>query len=259
MFVPIHDKNALDHIRIQYVTLGIILVNVLVWIFTTGLDSIDVAKANAIYYAYGFVPALVNDYVVLPADYPQLPEAFSYLTYAFIHADFFHLAGNMLFVWVFGDNVEDATGHLKFLVFYLLCAAAAAFAHGLVFPISEAPLVGASGAAAGLVGAYLMLHPTVWIWVLVLGRIPLRLPAVFLLGAWIAYQVFSLVVDPESQVSWIAHVGGAVAGILLVPVLKRRGVPLFDRGVQASAPEKSTAKTGSNQSGTTWGRPGEQE
>ncbi|MEO1397840.1 MAG: rhomboid family intramembrane serine protease, partial [Pseudomonadota bacterium] len=97
------------------------------------------------------------------------------------------------------------------------------------FPTSDSPLIGASGAAAGIVAAYLILHPKMQVWVLFLSKIPLRLPAWTVLGAWIAFQVFMFATDPDGQVSWAAHVGGALAGALLVFVLKRRSIPLFDR------------------------------
>ena len=113
----------------------------------------------------------------------------SLVTYAFLHGSWMHLGGNMLFLWVFGDNVEDALGHGRFLVFYLLCAAAAGYGHALTEPVSIAPLIGASGAVAGVIGAYLVLHPKVRVWVLAFGRLPLRLPAAWVLSAWIAFQL----------------------------------------------------------------------
>ena len=140
---------------------------------------------------------------------------------------FFHMATNMLFLWVFGDNIEDALGHVRFLVFYLLCAAAGAFAHGLLEPGSQAPLIGASGAVAGVVAAYLILHPRVRVWVLALGRLPLPLPAFIPLALWVIYQFAMVLVDHDSGISWAAHVGGIVAGAVLVIVLKRSGVSSF--------------------------------
>nr|MBA3447060.1 rhomboid family intramembrane serine protease [Pseudaminobacter sp.] len=138
---------------------------------------------------------------------------------------------NMLFLWVFGDNVEDALGHFRYLVFYLLCAAAGAVVHGMIAPDSQVPLIGASGAVAGIVAAYLILHPKVKVWVLAFGRIPLRIPAYITLALWIAFQFLMLAVGGEDQISWACHVGGIVAGAVLVLVLRRRAVPLMDREV----------------------------
>jgi membrane associated rhomboid family serine protease len=144
-----------------------------------------------------------------------------------------HLASNMLFLWVFGDNVEDALGHVRFLLFYGLCAAAAALLHGVISPLSEGPLIGASGAISGVIAAYLILHPRVRVWVLVLFRIPLPLPAFVPLIFWVFQQFYMLFADSGGAVSWAAHIGGMLAGSALVLLLRRRDVPLFDRGLVA--------------------------
>jgi len=251
MFIPLHDQNALTNIRHQYVTLLIIAANVLVWVITATPQLTDASSANAIYYAYGFVPAIINDAAVLPAGLTSIPEPASYVTYAFLHGDFMHLAGNMLFLWVFGDNVEDAMGHVRYLVFYVLCAAFAAYAHKFTLPHSQAPLIGASGAAAGVVGAYLMLHPQVKVWVLAFARIPLRLSAMWVLGAWIAFQVYNYVTTDSNEVSWAAHVGGVLAGIVLVPLFKRRDVALFDRDLSRTS---ETAEPKEAENPQRWGR-----
>lgn len=265
MFIPLHDSNALEHIKLQYVTLGIIATNVIIWLMTSTPAIMGAEEANVVFFSYGFIPAVVNDLAVLPPEYTNVPEALQYVSYAFFHGDFMHLAGNMLFLWVFGDNVEDAMGHLKYLVFYLLCAAAGAFAHQLVIPNSEAPLIGASGAAAGVVAAYLVLHPKVRVWILAFGRIPLRLSAMWVIGAWIGFQLFNFIFMPESHVSWAAHIGGIIAGAVLVLVMKRRDVALFDQNLQPAAADGSKSRPVTAQgdskssepaakSGRIWGR-----
>ena len=230
MFVPLHDANRLKHIDLQYVTLGLIAANVLVFLLVN-LAATD-ELLHAAVFSLGYTPAVVNDIAELPPELVVIPEELSLVSYAFLHGDFWHLAGNMLFLWVFGDNVEDAMGHVKFFIFYIACAIAGALAHGLMDPASAAPLIGASGAVAGIVGAYLLLHPRVRVWVLVLGRIPLPLPAWIPLAGWIGFQFVMVAIMPDDQVSWTAHAGGAVAGMALVLVMRRRGVPLFDRTVQ---------------------------
>ena len=129
----------------------------------------------------------------VPLDALPIPEGLTLLTYMFLHGDPFHLAANMLFLWVFGDNVEDAMGHLKFLAFYLVCGISPgsrthcrAF---LVPDLAQLPLIGASGAVAGVIAAYLMLHPRVRVWVLAFRFIPLRISAVCALGVWVADAV----------------------------------------------------------------------
>lgn len=137
----------------------------------------------------------------------------------------------MLFLWVFGDNVEDAMGHWRFLVFYVLCGICGGLAFALLGPAdSQAPLVGASGAISGVVVAYLILYPRVRVWVLLFWRIPLPLNAAWCLGGWVLYQVFQLFFSQASNVAWLAHVGGMAAGAVFVILLKRREVPLFGGG-----------------------------
>jgi membrane associated rhomboid family serine protease len=228
MFVPLHDTNELKYIRVQYVTIGLIAINILMWLFTTFAPADDAERASL---ALGFIPALIFDHAVLDPSLVIVPEDLTFLTYAFLHIDFWHLAPNMLFLWVFGDNVEDAMGHLRFLLFYLLCAAAGAALHGLVAQSSEGALIGASGAISGVVAAYLLLHPRVRVWVLVLFRIPLPLPAFIPLALWIGQQFVMLALNLDDMVSWGAHVGGIIAGALLVLVMRRPGVPLFDRQI----------------------------
>ncbi len=228
MFIPLHDANSLKHIRLQYVTLALIAINVVSLLVTSSGGE---AFYEAAVLGLGYIPAVVNDIADLPAGSFQVPEEATFITYAFLHGDWFHLGGNMLFLWVFGDNVEDAFGHVKYLIFYLLCAAAGAFVHGVLLRESDMPLVGASGAVAGIVAAYVMLHPKVRVWVLAFGRIPLRIPAWIPLVLWIAIQFVMLAVMPDDIVSWAAHVGGILAGLVLVLIFRRRGVPLFDRAI----------------------------
>jgi len=149
----------------------------------------------------------------------------------FIHGGWEHIIGNMLYLYIFGDNVEDALGHFRYLLFYLLCGIAASWAHILFNPHSIIPTVGASGAVAGVLGAYLLLYPRAG----VLTLIPLgffirivRIPAVFVLGFWIILQLLFGVISPplpgeqSGGVAWFAHIGGFFAGMLLAKALARR-------------------------------------
>jgi membrane associated rhomboid family serine protease len=162
---------------------------------------------------------------------PIVPERLTLISYMFFHGDILHLAGNMLFLWVFGDNVEDAMGHVRFLVFYLACGVIAGLTHAWMVPDSDSPLIGASGAVAGVIAAYLMLHPRVRVWVLALKAIPLRISAAFALGLWILIQVVMVLLPQVGPVAWWAHIGGLVAGAVLVVFMRRSGVPLFDKRV----------------------------
>lgn len=233
MFVPIHDDNPLRAIRRPWVMWALLLANLAVFIWqTSGVDVRTMAS-------FAVVPAELLRMGVLggaamgPLDGIAVPERYTLLTYMFFHGDLLHLASNMAFLWVFGDNVEDAMGHAKFLLFYLLCGILAALVHTMMLPLSRAPMIGASGAVAGVIAAYLMLHPRVRIWVLALRVIPLRLTAGFALGAWVLSQ-FVMVFAPDSgPVAWWGHIGGLAAGALLILILRRRGVVLFDRALAA--------------------------
>lgn len=226
MFVPIADINPLEHVRRPYVTYALILLNVLVFaLLQRGLSG---APAEAGMISFGAIPAVVSGAAVLPEGYLAPPRNLTLLSYMFLHGGWLHLAGNMAFLWVFADNVEDAMGHLRFLAFYLLCGVAAGLAHVLAQPGSEAPLVGASGAVAGVIAAYLVLHPNIRLWVLVFMKLPLRVPAYLVIGAWFAVQVWQAFAAGDQETAWWAHLGGFAAGAALVTVMRRRGVALLD-------------------------------
>ncbi|WP_439543136.1 rhomboid family intramembrane serine protease [Hyphomicrobium sp.] len=229
MFVPLHDENTLKSIRFQFVTLAIIVINIAIYLLeATRLEDVAIAS-------FAIIPSELFDTSLFPiateAAGPAFPERLTLLSYMFFHGDILHLAGNMLFLWVFGDNVEDALGHVKFLFFYLACGVAGGLLHAWIEPTSGVPLIGASGAVAGVIAAYLMLHPRVRVWVLALKAIPLRISAAFALGIWILIQVVMVFLPQVGPTAWWAHIGGLLAGAVLVVFLRRPGVPLFDRGL----------------------------
>ena len=230
MFVPIYDENPLKSFRVAFVNIGLILVNCVVFLLETTRMSHGTIAGFAVVPTelLGFASSIQ---VVPQSQGVALPEQLTLITYMFLHGDIFHLASNMLFLWVFGDNVEDALGHFNYLLFYLACGIAAGLMHALMMPTSSLPLVGASGAVAGVIAAYLMLHPRVRVWVLAFRFIPLRLSAAFVLGAWILTQIIMLVLPNTEQIAWWAHIGGLIAGAVLVLFLRRPGVVLFGRRV----------------------------
>ena len=214
---PYRDHNPSR--RTPYVTWGLIAANILVFLAFYGTMSSNVALA-----------AFYNDYAMFPVRVTQNADYRSILTSMFLHAGFMHLAGNMLFLWVFGDNLEDTFGHLGFLAFYLASGFGAAFAHVLSDPASQVPTVGASGAIAGVMGGYLLLFPKARVDVLIILVVIFRriaLPAWVMLGVWFALQLFNGVSSAGSTgggVAYWAHAGGFVCGILLtVPAFLRRG------------------------------------
>ncbi len=238
LFIPVWDQNPLTKIHFQFVTLALIATNVAVFvIFQSGL-FVSVELVNIL--GFALIPAeLVNAGFFGDATYQafegqaQVPERMTLISYMFLHGSWMHLIGNMAFLWVFGDNVEDAMGHLRFLLFYLMCGIFAGLLHALAFPASAQPLIGASGAVSGVIAAYLMLHPKVRLWVLALPFIPIRINAGVALGIWVAFQFYSLLFAADSHTAWLAHIGGLGAGALLVLFMRRRGVPLFDRAPTA--------------------------
>ena len=228
VFVPLQDDNPLKFIQHQYVTFALIALNVVAFLLTaTGGQEAVVAS-------FALIPGELFGLVVpAPIQSVALPENLTLLSYMFFHGDVLHLAGNMIFLWVFGDNVEDAMGHGRFLIFYLLCGIFAGLVHAWTAPQSGVPLIGASGAVAGVIAAYLMLHPRVRVWVLAFKFLPLQVSAAIVLGVWIVTQIIMVLMPETGPVAWWAHIVGLIAGAVLVGVFKRPGVPLFDRGLSA--------------------------
>jgi membrane associated rhomboid family serine protease len=220
MFLPLKDDTPLRLIRFQFVSAALISLNVIVFLLTGPLLGEEALAA--IFAGFGMVPAELLNPAKVTTGYHPVPEPLTLITSMFLHAGWMHLIGNMAFLWVFADNIEDAFGHLGFLLFYLLCGVAAALAHAVMLPGSAAPLVGASGAMSGVLAAYLLLYPKARIWVLLLMRLPLKIPAWIVLGGWIVLQFVSLALEqPEEQaVAWWAHIGGFAMGVIYTLILR---------------------------------------
>ncbi len=154
-------------------------------------------------------------------------SVFTLLTYSIVHGSWWHLGANMLFLWTFADNVEDALGHWRFLLFYVLGGAIAALAQGLFGGQPLAPYVGASGAVAACVGGYVLLYPRARIWILFLMRIPLPVPAWLAGIMFLVTQLLFLAFGAEPSVGWTGHLAGFAGGMLMVVFLRQRGVQLW--------------------------------
>jgi membrane associated rhomboid family serine protease len=192
-------------------------------------------------YALGAIPTVVTGQRALPPGVAVVPAELTLLTSMFLHGSSLHLGGNMLFLWIFGDNVEDAMGHVRFLFFYLICGVAAALVHIYFNLGSEMPTVGASGAISGILGAYLILHPRAEVPTLFF-RFFITLPAFVVLGVWIGLQALSAYFETDDEaggVAWRAHIGGFVVGAILVIPFRRRGVPLFERDAVPPVPPRT--------------------
>jgi membrane associated rhomboid family serine protease len=223
MFIPLHDSTPLKIIRFQAVTIAIILLEVAVYLITGAFRTESSLAATAA--LWGVVPGEVTGMMPPILGYDPVPEPFTLISYQFLHGSWWHLISNMLFLWVFADNIEDAYGHAAFAFLYLMSGVVAALLYVLMAPASDIPLVGASGAVSGILGAYVVLFPHARVWILLFLRIPLRIGAAWVLGGWFLLQIFSWWMDsgnPEAGVAWAAHVGGFIAGAALTFALRRR-------------------------------------
>lgn len=214
MFIPLHDDTPLRIIRFQWMTVAILVLNVGIFL-ATGVFSSEVQQAS-LANNFGLVPAQVIAEFSNTGQTVWLPQLIALFTYPFIHASWLHLIGNMLFLWVFADNIEDAYGPLNFVLFYIMCGLAGGLLHLVMAPQSDVPLLGASAAVSGILAAYVILFPRARVWILLFMRIPVPLPALYVLGGWFVFQIISLVMaKPESRVAWWAHIGGFAMGFVV--------------------------------------------
>ncbi|MFT3988497.1 rhomboid family intramembrane serine protease [Aestuariivirga sp.] len=220
MFVPLHDSIPLKVIRFQFVTLSIITVNVVIWLSTGafGSDATMVAVAEA----YGLIPAVFNGEAAQA--WHGVPEPFTLITYMFLHAGWWHLFTNMLFLWVFADNVEDAFGYAAFLCLYLVSGIAGGLLHVALEPAAQSPLIGASAAVSGVLGAYAVLYPRSRVWVLLFTTIPLKISAMWVLGAWFVFQfLYVFLASARNEpIAWWSHIGGFAVGVVITWALRHQ-------------------------------------
>ena len=219
--IPIYDDNPALGKPLLVIT--IITLCIIIWFWQSGLGY---QGNNTVIINFGLTPKV---FLAEP-----LLSFFTLFTSMFMHGGFMHLAGNMLYLWIFGDNIEGALGHFRFILFYFLCGIAAAFTQILSAPDSAIPMIGASGAVSGVLGAYLIFYPRARIRTFVFLGIFitfLRLPAVLLLGFWILGQIISAFIsNPGSPgVAWFAHLGGFFMGMLLAPLLKKPNISIFQK------------------------------
>jgi len=219
--IPIYDDNPALGKPLLVIT--IITLCIIIWFWQSGLGY---QGNNTVIINFGLTPKV---FLAEP-----LLSFFTLFTSMFMHGGFMHLAGNMLYLWIFGDNIEGALGHFRFILFYFLCGIAAAFTQILSAPDSAIPMIGASGAVSGVLGAYLIFYPHARIRTFVFLGIFitfLRLPAVLLLGFWILGQIISAFIsNPGSPgVAWFAHLGGFFTGMLLAPLLKKPNISIFQK------------------------------
>ena len=225
--IPISDDNPSRRAPVVNVLIIIACVLVYVWEFRLGRSEMEVAL-NAL----GFTPASLLGHQNAPSEALGIPPFATILISMFLHGSLLHLGGNMLYLWIFGNNIEGAMGHFRYIVFYLAAGVAAALSMAFADPVSRVPMVGASGAISGVLAAYILLYPRARVTVIIpLGIIfwPFRISAFWVVGLWFITQLVTAALTDPTQpgVAWWAHVGGFVAGLLLTPFFKSARVPYF--------------------------------
>lgn len=226
--IPLHDDTPTQSTPI--VTVGLIVACTLVFFYEVSLPP---QAGELLVFRYGAIPAALFGQGRLPAEVASIPPYLTIVTSMFLHGGWMHLIGNMLYLWIFGNNVEDVMGHVRFLIFYLICGVLAAFSHALIEPSSTVPMVGASGAISGVLGAYLLLFPRAQVLVILPLGIFSRMmyvPAALVLGLWFLVQVLSSGMSLGQEgggVAFFAHIGGFLAGMVLIGLFKRQDVPFF--------------------------------
>jgi membrane associated rhomboid family serine protease len=236
MVMPLWDDNPFTKPTKPWATWTLILLNIVAFVVEfAGGD----AGSERIIQAYALTPVSLTSPTSIIS---MLPSDLTLVTYMYLHADIFHLLGNMIFLFVFGDDIEEAMGPLRFLVFYHLCGIAGALVFAASGPQSTLPLIGASGAVSGVIAAYLMLRPCAKIRVLAFWFV-FKLDAFWVIGIWAALQLIQLATQSNDDVAYWCHIGGLAAGAVLFPIMRREGVDLFEcmehRGGSTSIPDTS--------------------
>jgi membrane associated rhomboid family serine protease len=221
MVFPLYDEQARKRVSQPYVTWGLVALNVAVFIAEVAAPG---ATQQKFVHMFGFTPGILAGDVPNPG---PLPAWLAPLTDMFIHLGWDHLLGNMLFLMIFGDNVEDALGHLRYLGFYVACSFASDLAYFASSMHSTVPAVGASGAISGVVAAYVMIRPCAKVEVLI-GIIPVALSAYWVIGLFALTQVWNVIAHTADGVGYWAHIGGLIAGACLLPLLRHPDVVLFE-------------------------------
>ncbi|MEC4673783.1 MAG: rhomboid family intramembrane serine protease [Nitrospirota bacterium] len=227
--IPINDDNPTEITPV--VTIAFIVSCVLVFLYQISLQA---QGGEVFVYQYGAIPAVVFGHADLPMELRAVPEYGSLITSMFLHGGWMHLIGNMWYLWLFGDNIEDVMGHGKFILFYGVCGILAALSHAAIDPSSTVPMIGASGAISGVLGAYLLLYPRARVRVIIpLGFFSQMtyLPAWIVLGFWFLLQLWSGGMSVGSQgggVAFFAHIGGFIAGMALISFFKHPHIRLFN-------------------------------
>lgn len=213
MFIPLKDENPTK--KFPFVTLSLIIANIFIFLY----QSFSPHGLSYYIKQMSLIPYEITHFVSLPF---RISPPLTLFTSIFMHGDFFHIAGNMLYLWIFGNNVEDFLGSVRFIIFYLISGIAASFVHIIFHPNSTTPLIGASGAISGILGAYLLLYPYArihtFVFLFFVVKI-IQVPAYFFLIFWFFMQIINVGVV---GVAWFAHIGGFLFGLLFISTSPKR-------------------------------------
>lgn len=217
--IPFKDDNPTH--TFPFITIALITINTAVLI----IERLSHVDPQQFAFSYGAVPRLILTFETAQPLHPFT----TVFTSMFMHGGLLHLVTNMLYLWIFGNNIEDMVGHVKFIFFYLVCGIIAAYAHAITSPSSPIPMIGASGAVSGVLGAYILLFPHARVHTLIFFGFffdVIRLPAIFVIGFWIFIQFINGILSKgfagHSGVAWFAHIGGFIAGLILINLFIKR-------------------------------------
>ena len=218
-FFPISDVNATKNK--PFISWIILISCILIFIYQKNLGY---HFEQSTILSFGMIPAVLFNIKQLPNDLTIIPSSMTLISSMFLHGGWMHLIGNMTYLYIFGDNIEDKLGKFKFLIFYISCGIFAGLCQALIDVNSEIPMIGASGAISGILGAYLILFPKkeikVFFWFFIFIKI-FRIPAMYVIGCWIFIQFFSLNNSEESNIAYLAHIGGFISGIILIFMFRK--------------------------------------
>ena len=236
-FFPISDVNATKNKPI--ITWIILICCIAIFIYQKNFDYHIEQK---IILTFGMIPSVLFEIKKLPDELAIIPSYMTLISSMFLHGGWMHLIGNMAYLYIFGDNIEDELGKIKFIFFYIFCGMFAGFCQAVIDINSEIPMIGASGAISGILGAYLILFPKknikVFFWFFIFIKI-FRIPAMYVIGCWIFIQFFSLNYSEESNIAYIAHIGGFIAGIVFVIVFRKKISKQTKRLTKGSLPNSN--------------------
>ncbi len=219
LFFPISDVNPTQ--KKPYVSWTILVICITIFL---SQQLMSFHEEEAFILSYGMIPSVVFQIEELPYKLKKIHPYFTLVSSMFLHGGWFHLLGNMAYLYIFGDNIEDSMGKSRFVIFYILCGVFAAFSQAIIDINSVIPMIGASGAISGILGGYLVLYPTakirVFFWFLIFIR-TFNIPAMYVIGGWIFLQFFNLGDSSSNNIAYAAHIGGFIAGIILIMFLKK--------------------------------------